>query len=95
MEAENKNSVGLKARTFAFLGSAMFLLIAPGRLQGTFHGELAAARSCIVLWIRDSLRRSMVLAAAGLALLLESFLQFALKGYRHPRACFSAKTPGC
>jgi protein-S-isoprenylcysteine O-methyltransferase Ste14 len=89
MEAENKNSVGLKARTFAFLGSAMFLLIAPGTVAGYIPWRIGGWRvhasffGFAILCVAG-----MVLAAAGLALLLESFLQFALKGIGTPAPVF-------
>jgi protein-S-isoprenylcysteine O-methyltransferase Ste14 len=92
MEVENKNSVGLKTRVFAFSGSAMFLLIAPGTVAGYIPWRIGGWRVHASFFGFVILRIvGMVLVAGGLALLLESFLRFASQGIGTPAPVFPTR----
>lgn len=73
------------SRTASLLGSFLFLLLAPGTVAGVVPWLIASAtpRAALPGWpILATI--GAVLALFGLAILLESFLRFALKGRGTP-----------
>jgi protein-S-isoprenylcysteine O-methyltransferase Ste14 len=92
MEAENKNSVGLNARVFVFLSSAVFLFIAPGTVAGYVPWWIGRWRVHSSFFGYAAVRVvGVLLVAAGVGLLLETFLRFAFKGLGTPAHVFPTK----
>ena len=92
MEAENENSVSLKARVFAFLGSAVFLFVAPGTVAGLVPWWIGRWRVHASFFGFAAVRAvGVLLVAAGVGLLLETFLRFALNGIGTPAPVLPTK----
>jgi protein-S-isoprenylcysteine O-methyltransferase Ste14 len=92
MEVEKKNSVDLKVRVFAFLGSAIFLFIAPGAVAGYVPWSIGRWRVHAPFLGYTALRViGVLLLAVGLVILLEAFLRFALKGIGTPAPVFPTR----
>lgn len=72
-------------KTFAILGSAIFLVIAPGTLAGYVPWTISRWRFQPVLLGFSGFRvLGGIMIAAGLPLLLDSFARFALQGLGTP-----------
>jgi protein-S-isoprenylcysteine O-methyltransferase Ste14 len=92
MDVEKKCSVDLKARVFAFFGSAIFLFIAPGTVAGYVPWWMGRWRVHASFPGFTALRVvGVVLVAAGLVILLETFLRFALTGIGTPAPVFPTR----
>ncbi|HET6180060.1 MAG TPA: isoprenylcysteine carboxylmethyltransferase family protein [Candidatus Sulfotelmatobacter sp.] len=79
-------------RASAILGSAIFLVIAPGIVAGYIPGRICgwqvAAPLLGISWCRVA---GVLLMAVGLPVLLDSFARFALRGLGTPAPIFPTK----
>jgi protein-S-isoprenylcysteine O-methyltransferase Ste14 len=92
MELEKKNSVGLKTRAFSFLGSAIFLCIAPGTVAGYVPWRIGGWRVRASFFGFAAVRVvGVLLVSASGVILLEAFLRFALKGIGTPAPIFPTR----
>lgn len=92
MASAIRNSAEAKARGFALLGSAMFLLLAPGSVAGFVPWWIGGWRVHSPFFGFTALRViGSFLMAAGAVILLEAFLRFALQGMGTPAPLFPPK----
>jgi protein-S-isoprenylcysteine O-methyltransferase Ste14 len=85
MEIESADSGSRASRTIPLIGSAIFLFLAPGSIAGYVPWLLGNWRVHAPFFGFTALRvMGCVLVAAGLVLLLEAFLRFALEGLGTP-----------
>jgi protein-S-isoprenylcysteine O-methyltransferase Ste14 len=79
-------------RFFAILGSAVFLVLAPGTVAGYIPWRISgwhfAASLPGIPWLRWF---GVILIAAGLPVLLDSFVRFALQGLGTPAPVFPTR----
>lgn len=79
-------------RVFAILGSAMFLLIAPGTAAGLVPWLISRWRVHAPLWHVPVLRVvGVLLIIAGTPVLLDSFARFAVQGLGTPAPIFPTR----
>jgi protein-S-isoprenylcysteine O-methyltransferase Ste14 len=82
--AAGTSSADRAARARALLGTLVFLLVAPGTVAGLVPWWISRWRVQPALLGAPSRLAGAVLAAAGLAVLLDSFARFALRGLGTP-----------
>jgi protein-S-isoprenylcysteine O-methyltransferase Ste14 len=76
-------------RIFAILGSAIFLVIAPGTIAGYVPWRISGWHLAAPLLGSSSLRLvGVLLIVAGASVLLDSFVRFALQGLGTPAPIF-------
>jgi protein-S-isoprenylcysteine O-methyltransferase Ste14 len=79
-------------RIFAILGSALFLVLAPGTVAGYIPWRISGWHFSASLlgmpWLRWV---GVILIAAGLPVLLDSFVRFALQGIGTPAPVFPTR----
>ena len=76
-------------RIFAILGSAIFLVIAPGTIAGYVPWRISGWHLAAPLLVSSSLRLvGVLLIVAGASVLLDSFVRFALQGLGTPAPIF-------
>jgi len=79
-------------RVFAILGSALFLVVAPGILAGYVPWRITGWHVGVPLLGTSSFRLvGVLLIAAGLPVLLDSFTRFALQGLGTPAPIFPTR----
>jgi protein-S-isoprenylcysteine O-methyltransferase Ste14 len=79
-------------RAFAVLGSALFLLIAPGTVAGLVPWWISRWRLQAPLWGVSALRVvGALLVIASIPILLDSFARFALQGLGTPAPVFPTR----
>jgi protein-S-isoprenylcysteine O-methyltransferase Ste14 len=85
MAPANRNSVDTKARIFALLGSAIFLLLAPGTVAGYVPWAIGRWRIHASFFGFTALRViGVLLMAVGTVILIEAFVRFAIQGQGTP-----------
>jgi protein-S-isoprenylcysteine O-methyltransferase Ste14 len=92
MAGEGTDFVDVKTRAFALLGTALFLFVAPGTVAGYIPWLIGRWHFDPSL-LRLTAFRVMggLLIAAGIVILLETFLRFALQGIGTPAPIFPTK----
>ena len=89
---ENRNSSQSNARGFALLGSAIFLVAAPGTVAGLVPWWMGGWRVHSPFFGFAFLRFvGGLLIAAGLVILIEAFLRFALQGIGTPAPIYPTR----
>src|SRR5215472_3244806 len=79
-------------RVFAILGSALFLVVAPGIVAGYLPWRITGWHVGVPLLRTSSFRLvGVLLIAAGLPVLLDSFIRFALQGLGTPAPIFPTR----
>ena len=79
-------------RVFAILGSALFLVVAPGIVAGYVPWRITGWHVGVPLLGTSSFRLvGVLLIAAGLPVLLDSFTRFALQGLGTPAPVFPTR----
>lgn len=79
-------------RVFAILGSALFLVVAPGIVAGYVPWRITGWHVGVPLLGTSSFRLiGVLLIAAGLPVLLDSFTRFALQGLGTPAPIFPTR----
>ena len=79
-------------RVFAILGSALFLVVAPGIVAGYVPWRITGWRVGVLLLGTSAFRLvGVLLIAAGLPVLLDSFTRFALQGLGTPAPIFPTR----
>src|SRR5215467_5548139 len=79
-------------RVFAILGSALFLVVAPGIVAGYVPWRITGWHVGVPLLGTSSFRLvGVLLIAAGLPVLLDSFSRFALRGLGTPAPIFPTR----
>jgi len=92
MRGQAINSGGLQTRIFALSGTAVFLFLAPGTLAGLGPWWIGGWHVHAPFIGFTALRAfGGLLMAAGFAILIESFLGFALKGLGTPAPIYPPK----
>src|SRR5579863_5044972 len=89
--AGRSDSRAAMRRTASIVGSAIFLLLAPGIVAGYIPWGISRwqfATPFLALWTRVV---GALLIAAGLAVLLDSFARFALQGLGTPSPVFPTR----
>jgi protein-S-isoprenylcysteine O-methyltransferase Ste14 len=85
LRIEKANSVDRESRIVPLIGTAIFLFVAPGTIAGYVPWSIGKCRVHAPFFGFTALRVvGCVLMAAGLIILLEAFLRFALHGLGTP-----------
>jgi protein-S-isoprenylcysteine O-methyltransferase Ste14 len=92
MAPANRNHDDTKARGFALLGTAMFLLLAPGTVAGYIPWLIDRWHVHASFFGFTALRiMGVLLMAVGAVILIEAFLRFALQGMGTPAPIFPTR----
>jgi protein-S-isoprenylcysteine O-methyltransferase Ste14 len=92
MRGGKTNSVDLKTRVLALSGTAIFLFVAPGTVAGYIPWLICKWHVHARFFGFTALRLlGCLLSAAGIVILLEAFLRFALQGIGTPAPIFPTK----
>jgi protein-S-isoprenylcysteine O-methyltransferase Ste14 len=92
MGGEKTNSVDLKTRALAMLGTVIFLFVAPGTVAGFIPWWIGKWHVHAWFFGFTALRvLGCLLSAAGIVILLEAFLRFALQGIGTPAPILPTK----
>jgi protein-S-isoprenylcysteine O-methyltransferase Ste14 len=92
MATETMNFADLKARVLAISGTAIFLFVAPGTVAGYIPRRIGRWHIYPSFLGLTAFRViGSILIAAGMGLLLETFLRFALQGIGTPAPIFPTR----